>query len=498
MKISIDTEPQYKLSPYLFMQFAEPLGIADSSIDAAWDFKKNCWQPGVIAILRELAPTMIRWGGCFASYYHWKEGVGPKRIPMHNICWDGIYLNQVGTAELAQLAGETGSELLLNVNFLSEGQKKWFEPVPGDNRIGTAEEAAEWIRYCNDPDDKLRRSHGVENPYNIRYWQIGNETGYMPPSFSEPGFSARENAVHAAEFVKAMRQADPSIRIIVWGDGPNQVWQERFRNGERSDWTQEVCESVGDGAELVAFHNHFGGEKEYAPIAGTGYRKDPALTWDLLRRAAQDFRDRLEYMTRSVKPYGKKLAMTEGHLVHTCRDRTGLMASWAVGVMYAECFNTLQRYGDTVEIATLADFMGNRWNSNAVILPAPAWIPGARPYLLPVGHIAKLYRHHIGTDAVNVQTTASAVDAVASRTGNKFFCHLVNKDRSTPQKIELNIGGNPIRSCKIREISADPELEMMENTRNALNPREYTISDGNYLLPAAAVAVVEAELPILP
>ena len=158
MKISVNTESLYKLSPHLFMQFAEPLGIADSSIDAAWDFKKNCWQPEVVKILQELAPPMIRWGGCFASYYHWKEGVGPKRIPMHNICWDGIYLNQVGTAELAQLAKDTGAELLLNVNFLSEGQKKWMEPVPGDNRIGTAEEAAEWIRYCNDPDDKLRLS----------------------------------------------------------------------------------------------------------------------------------------------------------------------------------------------------------------------------------------------------------------------------------------------------------------------------------------------------
>ena len=53
-----------------------------------------------------------------------------------------------------------------------------------------------------------------------------------------------------------------------------------------------------------------------------------------------------------------------------------------------------------------------------------------------------------------------------------------------------------LQDIPVLECTADPELEMMENTRNALNPREYTISDGNYLLPAAAVAVVEAELPM--
>ena len=494
MLISIDSSPQYELSPYLFMQFAEPLGTADSSIDAAWDFKNNCWQKEVVETLKDLAPTMIRWGGCFASYYHWQEGVGPVRRPMHNLCWDGIYLNQVGTHELAELTSKVGAELLLNVNFLSEGQKKWMEGCPGDNRVGTAEEAAAWVRYCNDPEDKLRLSHGVKEPYNVHYWQIGNETGYMPPSFTEPGFTSKENALHALEFVRAMRKADPSIRIIVWGDGPNQVWKERYRNGMLSDWTRDVCESVGDEAELIAFHNHFGGDEEFSALNGTNYRKDPALTWELLRKAAADCNDRLEYMHKSVKPYGKKIAMTEGHMVHICRDRTGLMASWAAGVMYAECFNALQRHGEVMEIATLADFMGNRWNSNAVMLPAPAWIPGAKPYLLPVGHIARLYRRHIGKFALKVSCGNSSVDAAASCTGNKIFCHLVNKERSTPQKIQLSVGGKELRDFKVWEISADPELEIMELCTNALDPVEKVIVDGSYTLPGAGVAVIEAEL----
>ena len=491
-EIAVDSAPLYRLSPYLFMQFAEPLGTADSSIDAAWDFVNRRWRKSTLAIVKELSPTMIRWGGGFSSYYHWREGVGPERVPMYNLCWDGIYLNQVGTAELAELARSVGAELLLAVNFLSDGQPRWYEAVPGDCRIGTAEEAADWVRYCNDPDDALRRSHGVEEPYRVRYWQIGNETGYRAPVLEHPGFSREENPVRAAEFIAAMRGADPSIRLIVWGDGPNQVWKQRYLAGENSDWCAAVCEGVGDGAELVAFHNHFGGGEEFAALQGLEYRKDPARTWSELWRAAADFEARIEYMRRSVLPYGRKLAMTEGHLAQAGRERSGLMASWAAGAMYAGCYNTLQRHGDVIEIATLADFMGNRWNSNAIILPSPEWF-GTPPFLLPSGRIAALYRAHIGESAVKV-AAPPAVDAVASRTGEKIFCHLVNRERNTPCRITLSVDGRAVSRFRVWEIAADPEAEITELCPHLFDPREFAVDGGEYTLAGAAVAVIEAEL----
>ena len=173
VKISIKKNRKHKISPYLFMQFAEPLGCADSSIDAAWDWLNERWHPGAVDMIKQLAPPMIRWGGCFSSYYHWYEAVGPQheRVPMLNLCWDGIYANMVGTCELAELAKKIKSELLFCVNFESDGRKRWAEPKTGMNRSGNAEEAADWVRYCNDPDHQLRKSHGYCEPFNIRYWQ---------------------------------------------------------------------------------------------------------------------------------------------------------------------------------------------------------------------------------------------------------------------------------------------------------------------------------------
>ena len=68
-KINVSTQKKHSISPYLYMQFMEPLSNADTSVDAAWDYLHDCWQPCVVDAIKELAPPMIRFGGCFASYY---------------------------------------------------------------------------------------------------------------------------------------------------------------------------------------------------------------------------------------------------------------------------------------------------------------------------------------------------------------------------------------------------------------------------------------------
>ena len=52
IRLKIDAKEKHKISPYLYMQFMEPLGVADSSVDAAWDFVENEWFPEVINISR--------------------------------------------------------------------------------------------------------------------------------------------------------------------------------------------------------------------------------------------------------------------------------------------------------------------------------------------------------------------------------------------------------------------------------------------------------------
>ena len=38
--IQIDPTPKFELSPWLYMQFMEPLGVTDGSVEAAWNHSR--------------------------------------------------------------------------------------------------------------------------------------------------------------------------------------------------------------------------------------------------------------------------------------------------------------------------------------------------------------------------------------------------------------------------------------------------------------------------
>jgi alpha-N-arabinofuranosidase len=67
--IALDPTPRFELSAFLYMQFMEPLGATDASVEAAWDHLRDDWREDVVETTRELAPTMLRWGGIFLDFY---------------------------------------------------------------------------------------------------------------------------------------------------------------------------------------------------------------------------------------------------------------------------------------------------------------------------------------------------------------------------------------------------------------------------------------------
>ncbi len=479
MKIQIDLKPKHTISPYLFMQFAEPLGTADSSVDAGWDYLENQWHPKLISKIRELGPGMIRWGGCFASYYHWREAVGPreKRVPMHNLCWDGIYSNQVGTAEFVQLCRLVNAEPLMVVNMESDGRMHWAYPKPGMDRLGTASEAADWVQYANDPDDALRICHGAMEPYKIRWWQIGNETSY-----DKFGFDCETAAQKTLEFGRAMHAADPDIHLLAWGD---------------SGWAPRMCEVAGEEISHIAFHHHFNSGLPDSPLLGTEYRKDPDLTWEHMMHTYKSLEAMIAKMREQVAPYGKRLAMTEGHYSLRGRNRCEVLSSWGAGVSYARCLAVIEKAADILDIATLADFFGNRWQVNALMLPTP--IRDGNAYLQPVGEVMKLFSHHIGSHALDCtvhDNDGAPVDAVSSisEDGKTVYLHLVNTNRTASREIVLDIPGQTITAVKAFEISHDSAEEITQLTPELFWPEEKTVSGTAYSLPAAGVAALEIKL----
>nr|UZM28264.1 hypothetical protein [uncultured bacterium] len=472
--LRIDPTPTHELSPFLYMQFMEPLGTNDSSVEASWDHLRDRWRPELIDETRSLAPGMMRWGGLLSAYYKWREGVGPRqsRIPMHNIVWGGIESNQIGTAEFASFSRLVGADALMCVNFESEGRKK-FRTAKGSDRVGTAKEAAQWVAYCNQPKHTLRTHHGYAAPHGIRYWQIGNETSY-----AKDGFDVETAAKKTVEFARDMLAADSEIKLIGWGD---------------SGWAARMSEVAGEHLDYLAFHQMFDPDDAKEPVLrGERYRRDPLATWQVLMNA-WEHNDRKIRSIRELSDATKiPLAMTECHFSIPGNNRNDVLRTWTAGVSYARILNNHQRHGDVLKIATAADFCGTRWNVNAIML-------GTHPdrvFLMPVARVMRQYRKHLGSHAIRLDGVPTGIDAVASRRGDRVYINLVNTSFDQPQLIDIKIEGAMVVSGRGTVIEESPTTEISSlNCLDVMQPQEIAwSSDERMKLPPASVTSIELEI----
>ncbi len=471
--IEIDPKPLHELSPHLYMQFMEPLGATDGSVEASWDHLNDCWRPDLVEVTRKLGTTMVRWGGIFCDFYRWREAVGPrnKRVPMVNLQWGGIESNQVGTAEFVDFCRQVGADPLMCVNFESDGRPHYLK-YKDSVRTADAQEAAQWVAYCNRPDNAERIGHGHTEPHTIKHWQLGNETSY-----NRSGFDLEKAGAKTIEFAQTMRAVDPTIKLIGWGD---------------SGWAPRMAEMAGEHLDYLAFHHMFNPDDRKQPaLRDLEYRKDPDRTWHLLMEAHKIHDRKIQNVRDSVSDCDMPLAMTECHFSIPGRDRCDVMSTWAAGVSYARMLNVHQRHGDVLKIATAADFCGTRWNVNAVMLP----VPGRRgAYLMPVAHVMRLYRHHCGKERVDVTRTVDGLDVVASRSGNRVYVHVINTQRANSITAKLTVAGSNVTGGRVFQIAAEPEQEITQFNPNVLKPVEKKLSlTGAWTFPAASVTAIEIE-----
>ena len=96
-----------------------------------------------------------------------KTVIGPKenRPSIVNIHWGGVTEdNSFGTHEFLDFCELIGTEPYLSINVGS----------------GTVQEARDWVEYVTSSNESqmtdLRKKNGREEPWDVKFWGIGNET----------------------------------------------------------------------------------------------------------------------------------------------------------------------------------------------------------------------------------------------------------------------------------------------------------------------------------
>jgi alpha-L-arabinofuranosidase len=331
----------------------------------------------VLGLLRDLRLGVLRWpGGNFVSNYHWADGIGPReaRPRRRELAWGGEESNRFGTDEFLAYCSELGVAPYICLNM----------------GTGTLAEALEWIEYCNGTGDsepaRRRRDNGRAEPYQVRYWGLGNE---MYGDWQVGAMSAEEYVREATRWARAIKMLDPLARLVSCG-----------RNGW-DDWDRMVVDGL---APLVDYHSlHiYTGSSDYWTNVLQPHQAERAISY------TRTFLERAAYRSNLSRP--PRIAYDEWNVWYRTQDgaleeRYTFADALAVGTY----LNIFVRNCEWVRMANLAQMV----NAIAPIVTSPAAAapqPIYYPILLHVTAVLDVAAD-VHVDGPMVSPDATALDS---------------------------------------------------------------------------------------
>ncbi|MDD2972660.1 MAG: alpha-N-arabinofuranosidase [Lachnospiraceae bacterium] len=193
----------------------------------------------VLALVKELQVPIVRYpGGNFVSNFFWEDSVGPKedRKKRLELAWRSMETNEFGLNEFARWSEKAGSDMMMAVNLGTRG----------------IADACNLLEYCNHESGSyysdMRRGHGIEKPYNIKTWCLGNE---MDGPWQIGHKTAKEYGRIAEETAKAMKLIDPTIELVSCGS--SNVDMPTF-----PEWEATTLDADYEYVDYISLHQYYG------------------------------------------------------------------------------------------------------------------------------------------------------------------------------------------------------------------------------------------------
>ena len=418
------------ISKEIYGHFSEHLGTCiyegiyvgeDSDIPNIKGYRKD-----VVEAIKELKVPVLRWpGGCFADTYHWKDGIGPKenRPSIVNVFWGGVTEdNSFGTHEFLDFCELTGIEPYLSINV----------------GTGTVQEAVEWVEYVTSsnesPMTELRKKNGREEPWDVKFWGIGNENwgcgGDMAADYYANLFRNYSSYIRGDDFQK-----------VICGPA-----------GNDTEWTKTILEGLKGKEHLaqgVSMHYYtlptadwsnkgsstdFGEEMWFSTLRNTMYVEEYIKN----HLAVMDQYDPKGKMKLIVDEWGTwydKLPGTkDGFLQQQNTVRDALVAGINL--------NIFNNYADRISMANIAQIVN--------VLQSVILTNGHDMVKTPTYHIFKMYNVHQDANLVpiNLETegytydgeSIPALTASASQKNGLISITITNANPNKAIPIDVQLG----------------------------------------------------------
>lgn len=395
----------------------------------------------VVEALKNLNIPNLRWpGGCFADTYQWKDGIGPKedRPTIVNTWWGNVTEdNSFGTHDFLDMCELLGADPYLAANIGS----------------GTVQDVMDWVQYVNfegeSPMSRLRRENGRDQPWDVKYWGIGNEAwgcgGHMTPEY------------YANEYRKY---------ATFMADWTNQGGLYRIASGASSEdynWTEVLMKNIPiDMVSGLALH-HYSVIDWDAKSSATDFSEEQYFT--TMQRAL--FMDEIvtkhtEIMDKYDPEKKVSLVVDEwggwydvepgtnpGFLYQQNTMRDAMIAGTTLNVFHKHC--------ERVQMANLAQTIN--------VLQAVILTDEEKMLLTPTYHVMEMYKVHQDATLLPMEINSEdyvvggeklpAISASASKDKNGVtHISLVNIDGSKTHDVSVNIDGAKYKNITGRILTS--------------------------------------------
>lgn len=388
------------------------------------------------AKIREMGVKLLRFpGGNLAEYYDWKLGVGSKKNRGNGFDYDKkTQRMDFGIDEFLNFCESLNITPVLTVGY--------------DNNSPLT--AAELVEYCNGSVSTffgaLRARNGHPKPYNVVYWEIGNEV-YRKGINSKIAYQYGNKT---AEMALMMKKVDPKIQVGAIGLGVSLVWDETVL---------KECSHVID---YLVYHRYF-------PSTSSS---DVTEVNNAVIASTEKMAREIRRLQETAKKYNPKLnvAVTEYNL--DFRDSAGKFINKTPDIQQAlfiaECIRQFQL--NNVSFATKWELSAKNKHYFSDI----NFNNGSKVTLSPSYYVQQLFANTNMTVIVNSKTISPTISvykfgeiknelnipvlttlAGKDRTGRVMSVFIINRDLVNSYSINLNIKNfNSIRKIELTSLKS--------------------------------------------
>ena len=397
----------------------------------------------VVEALKKLKIPVLRWpGGCFADTYHWKDGIGPKkdRPSMLNIWWGNTKEdNSFGTNEFLNMCELLGAQPYLSGNVGS----------------GSPQELADWVKYTTHPKGsspmpELREKYGRENPWNVKFWGLGNEAWGCGGNMKVEHYANVYRQY--ATFMTDWSNSDKLYRIASGATDDDYHWTEVLMK----ELPANMFDALGLHHYSVIDWNKKGSstdfsEKEYFTTMQRALLMEELVT---KHSAVMDKYDPKKKKALAVDEWGGWYDVVQGtngaFLFQQNTMRDAMIAGATLNIFNNHC--------DRVKMANLAQIIN--------VLQAVILTHEEKMIVTPTYHVMEMYNvHHdalmlpltlTSNDYVLGDKKLKAVSASASKDKNgTIHISLVNIDAHKEQSVTIALNGTIAKTVTGRILRSD-------------------------------------------